>query len=230
MFALFACLLFVILFDWNAKTVYATNFGEWKTFNLPDGSKVQLNANSKLTILNDWEEEIDRRVSLEGEAFFEVAKKTSTKAKFTVVTEDLEVEVLGTMFNVYARGEATEVFLEEGEINLLHGAKNTILKPGDYLAYSAKKEKILARHRPEKELTPNAWKNGNITFKKEYAFQILKKLEEIYGVQFSIENETIYSKSYTVSVPLEKLELVIPILEKSMQVKITPRGDVLAVE
>ncbi len=206
----------------NGKITYTTTYGEWKTIELPDGSIVQLNANSKLYMKKNWVEVSDRQVFLQGEAFFTVTKKPATGAKFTVVTDDLEVEVLGTAFNVHTRGEATEVYLEEGKIKLEYNEEATLMEPGDFVAYSAKKEKITARHRRVKTETPapNSWKDGVIFFTKEYAFTILKKLEEIYGVEFKVENAAIYSKEFTVAVPMEELKIVIPILEKSMKVDI----------
>lgn len=220
-------LLCVGFFGWflfaemNDTITYATDFGEWKTVELPDGSIVKLNSNSELTIEKEWTVGADREVNLKGEAFFEVTKKPTTNTKFTVVTSDLAVEVFGTAFNVHARGESTAVFLEEGAINLQYAEKETQMKPGDYLAYSAKKKKVLARKRTlNQENSPDDWKDGTMLFKQEYAFNILKKLEEIYGVRIEVEDEEVYAKRYTIAVPMKDLEIVIPILQRSMQLDI----------
>ncbi len=213
------------------ELIYNTAYGEWKTIVLPDSSKVQLNANSKLIVPMEWKKDADRRVKLEGEAFFEVSKKLTSNAKFTVVTADLAVEVLGTAFNVNARKEATEVFLDEGKIKLSHGDAQLVMKPGDFVAYSAKAKKITARHRSdESQVKPDAWKDGSIIFTKEYAFTIFTKLEEIYGVKIKVNNELVYAKKYTISVPLKDLETVIPILEKSMQIKIRRQQEAVIIE
>ena len=223
-------------FSWlqstNETISYVTNFGEWKTLELPDGSTVKLNANSELKLQKTWKDGEDRQVFLKGEAFFTVSKQPATKAKFTVITDDLGVEVLGTSFNVHTRGEATEVYLEEGTIKLDYGAKETLMKPGDFVAYSAKKEKITARYRRTKmeDVTPDTWKDGVLFFKGEYAFTIIKKLEEIYGVEIKVKNETIFTKKYTVAIPLEELKTAIPILEKSMKIKITAKNNQLIFE
>ncbi len=203
--------------------LYATDFGEWRTIELADGSSVQLNANSQLTVPKKWEKGTDRRVTLQGEAFFRVTEKPATGAKFTVITNDLAVEVMGTSFNVLARGEATEVFLQEGKVKLSLGEDTTWMEPGDFVAYSSIKEKILDRYRRDNETentSPDTWKDGVIMFRKENAFPILKKLEEIYGVKMEVKNDAIYTKKYDVNVPMEDLTVVIAMLEKSMGVKI----------
>ena len=82
---------------------------------LPDGSLVQLNANSTLSFDTQWDASADRCVWLNGEAFFEVEKKPETKQKFKVITADLTVEVLGTEFNINSHHQQTRVFLQEGE-------------------------------------------------------------------------------------------------------------------
>ncbi len=233
-----AVLLLIGLLYWfslpPSTTVYTTQFGEWKSILLPDSSVVQLNSNSKLSWDNHWTEHSDRLVYLEGEAFFSVAKKPRSGAKFTVVTSDLEIEVLGTAFNVHARGEATGVYLDEGEVSLhTHGKESelTRLKPGDYVAYSKANQKIIQRHRiGEQDIDPDAWKDGSINFREEYAFQVLKKLEEIYGLEAVIRDESIYERKFNLSLPLEDLETVIPILEKTMGVTVRKRENQLVIE
>ncbi len=214
------------------STVYTTNFGEWKTIELPDGTTVQLNANSRLSRKKNWEEGDDRVVYLKGEAFFTVMKKPETGASFTVITPDLEVEVLGTAFNIHTRGESTEVYLQEGKVRLDYGEDETLMEPGDFVAYSAEKDKITARHTHDQEevIRPDSWKDGVLMFRKEYAFPILEKIEEIYGVEIEVKDASIYTKKYNVAVPMKDLSIVIPTLEKSMNVIVNKQNNLLILE
>ena len=98
--------------------LYKTDFAQIKHITLPDGSKVTLNANSELKLSLDWSDKGDRQVWLDGEAYFEVEKKPATHQKFVVHTKDIDVEVLGTKFNVNTRHEKAIVSLEEGKIKL----------------------------------------------------------------------------------------------------------------
>src|SRR5690625_2537866 len=98
------------------ELVYRTGFGEKLDIELDDGSQITLNANSVLRWAEDWQDNKDRQVVLEGEAFFEVKRQDGIP--FTVMTDDVAVEVLGTSFNVDSRESSTRVYLDEGKINL----------------------------------------------------------------------------------------------------------------
>jgi len=192
-------LLVVSIFSWiwiikpNDTITYTTNFSEWKIVELPDGSTVELNANSELTLNKDWKSGVDREVHLTGEAFFKVKKMPTTGAKFSVICKGIIIEVVGTSFNVFSRDEETEVYLEEGQVKLDHGKEVIIMDPGEYIAYSASKGDILARHHlSPSQPAPSDWKEGVIQITKEYALPIMHKLEEIYGVEIQIKNEAIY--------------------------------------
>ncbi|NND32011.1 MAG: FecR family protein [Saprospiraceae bacterium] len=210
---------------------YITDYGEWQTIELPDGSLVSLNAHSELKFIKKWEDGEPRQVWLEGEAFFDVVKMLDVGTAFKVITPDLDVEVLGTSFNVHSRGEQTKVYLQEGKVKLDLGDHITYMDPGDVVSYSARKEKIVDRRRTDAEsLNPSAWTQGVINMKGAYAFDIFEKLEEIYGVEIRVKNEEIYTREYSVQLPMKKLEIVVPILERSMKVKITRKDQMLLLE
>lgn len=194
--------------------VHQTDFGEWKKVTLPDGSLVHLNAKTELKLSANWEEGQDRKVWLEGEAFFEVAKKPSTKAKFAVVTNALEVEVLGTMFNVNAKGENTKVFLEEGKIQLKTPNQSLALKPNDFIDYTLGQKELAITNQP----IATSWKDGTLLLTKKTVGEILKRLEEIYGYTFKVEQTSLLSDKKTLAVPLDKLEVMLPILERTLGV------------
>ena len=87
---------FSTLFYITSKKEVSTLIGETTVLNLPDNSKVTINASSSVQIKRfNW----DRNITLRGEAYFEVEKGK----KFTVATKDALVKVLGTKFNVISR-------------------------------------------------------------------------------------------------------------------------------
>ncbi|MBK8505327.1 MAG: FecR domain-containing protein [Saprospiraceae bacterium] len=100
------------------ESIYTAGFGERQKIVLPDGSAVDLNANSSLRLGSQWVEGI-QEVWLEGEAYFEVEKNLSKGVKFTVHTNGPDVEVVGTHFNVDSRKEETRIYLEEGKVCLI---------------------------------------------------------------------------------------------------------------
>lgn len=125
-----AAAVFAGLFIWffwgshaeNVK-VYETGYGENIEFVLEDGSRIHLNANSKLTWKKNWKNTGIRQVRLEGEAYFDVEHlneddDSSARMPFEVYTPDLTIRVLGTSFNAIQRRGKTEVLLDEGEVEL----------------------------------------------------------------------------------------------------------------
>jgi ferric-dicitrate binding protein FerR (iron transport regulator) len=208
--------------------VIATNFGEWKTVTLPDGSGVQLNADSEIKFADDWQTGKDREVWLSGEAFFEVTKD-ARGAKFTVYTEDLSVEVLGTAFNVHSRGKQTEVFLEEGKVRLDMGREEKVLAPGDFLAYSSKQKQITEFKQTSNEQHAS-WKDGSLILIDKPVSEILNKVEEIFGYEVVVNNPELLNEQRTIGIPMDVFEMALPILEKTLNAKITVREDRLIVQ
>lgn len=211
--------------------LYTTGYGDWKSFELPDGSTVSLNANSSIEFAPTWAAGADRWVELTGEAFFEVEKKPATQAKFLVVTKDLTVEVLGTAFNVNSRAQQTDVFLESGSLKLrLPEGHEEVLVPGDFLAYSGKQKSIVKRQSEVPAEQHASWKDGAIIMKDKTGQYIFSKLEEIYGIKVSVQDTALLGKVKTISVPIDKLEVAIQIIEGGFNTKVTQQGEVLYLE
>ncbi len=222
-----AAILLVGLSFWgyyqNANTVnevlVTTNFGETQHITLEDQSKVVLNANSTLS----YNKHQPRKVWLKGEAFFEVAKKPKTGENFQVFTNDLTVEVLGTVFNVKNRQEQTKVFLEEGKVLIEmeenDGAKIEML-PGELISYSKKQQKIIEKRKGNsKENT--SWKNGIIRFEDIPLVEILAEISTIYGIQFKIEEGTVADQLLSGGVPTQDKEIMLSTLTEVFSVEIT---------
>src|SRR5690625_3855481 len=107
----------------ESETIYKTGFGETLKIVLEDGTRVDLNADSRLSWKKDWEKSGTRQVHLEGEAYFDVAHIDKPdddlgRMPFDVQTADVTIHVMGTAFNATSRRGKTEVLLEEGLIEL----------------------------------------------------------------------------------------------------------------
>lgn len=138
---------------WNVEMdmmVYETEYGETQEIVLDDGTKVSLNAHSKLIWDKEWEEKKVRKVQLKGEAFFDVShidmegeKEPGKRIPFEVETSDLTINVLGTAFNASQRRGKTEVYLERGVVALELNEGNALslddvqkdLKSGEGVSY-----------------------------------------------------------------------------------------------
>ncbi len=172
---------------------------------LEDGSKITLNQSGKLTYPEKFSEK-KREVSLEGEAFFEIAK--DEKHAFLINTDHAAIEVLGTSFNVrsYPHEETFEVFVKNGKVKVtLRATDETFtLTEGDYFVYNIGQRAVLRK----KDLAgvSIAWMNGSAYFKDQSFREIFEGIERLYQVQLEVQNRSLLDCQYTVSLEAGKLE------------------------
>ncbi len=194
------------------EIVHRTAFGERLNFTLPDGTEVDLNAHSTLKYFSND----PRTVKLEGEAFFRVKKKPESGAKFLVITDDLTVEVLGTVFNVNSRDEVTQVVLEEGKVVLkLNNGIQKEMKPGNLVSFSSKMNKVVEEKQTVRVELHTSWKDGTLIFDNLPLRKAMQKIEETYGLKVVFQNEESGNKTINGGVPMENLDICIKTIEKS---------------
>ena len=165
---LLSAYLFIQQGQGNVRTLAVrTNPGVVSAFDLPDGSKVWLNANSELRYLSDFNADT-RTVELTGQGYFEVTKNAH-KPFIVKADKDYSVEVLGTSFNVSAYKDESmiETTLVEGSVklNVVSGGKRMtqMLKPNEKAEYQKGAGKIKVFDVNTEYDT--AWKNGEIIFR-----------------------------------------------------------------
>lgn len=149
--------------------------------NLPDGTKVWLNASSSLKYPSSFASVAERTVVLNGEAYFEVAHLASKP--FKVKMKGYDVRVLGTSFNIsnYENDGFLATSLLSGSVRVEpKGEKNLVLVPGQqaYLDYNGRGIEV-------NTVDVNnavAWKNGDFVFEKAHIFSIMKKIERWYDI------------------------------------------------
>ncbi len=200
-----------------------TNYGEKIELVLPDQTVVVLNANSELR----YAKQNPRKVWLTGEALFQVKKKPETNEKFLVLTNDLTVEVLGTVFNVNSREKKTEVFLEEGKVklNLKDKAKSDVmLSPGDVLTYSANQNNPYRKARSEAKLH-TSWKDGVLILKGTPLQEVIQQMEDLYGVRITLQNDTLARHKMTMAIPIENVDIALATLENTLGLHIQQQSN-----
>ena len=180
---LLSAYLFIQQGQGNVRTLAVrTNPGVVSAFDLPDGSKVWLNANSELRYPSDFNADT-RTVELTGQGYFEVTKNAH-KPFIVKADKDYSVEVLGTSFNVSAYKDESmiETTLVEGSVklNVVSGGKRMtqMLKPNEKAEYQkgAGKIKVFGVNTEY----DTAWKNGEIIFRNHPMDKVLKTLERHY--------------------------------------------------
>lgn len=219
--------------------VYQTKKGEKREFELPDGTRVILNSDSRLEV-EDVFNTTDRHVNLVGEAFFEVAKDKNKP--FVLHTNDFDIRVLGTTFNVksYPDELLSEALLVEGVIEMKSKGENSnsiIVKPNQkvtiYRQAAADKPKVdLGKKNPVKialkeiaiqdiaedkteELTPDiAWKENRLALVDQDFASLKRILERWYDVDIELEGSKIQDYRFTATFSKESIDQVLNALQK----------------
>lgn len=159
--------------------------GEKATVNLPDGSTVTLNSESKLYYPSNFNSQ-ERWIKLEGEAYFHVMK--SNGRSFTVKTKNLNVRVLGTTFNVSAYNDdaSHSVVLVNGSVEVnVGGGKPHLIKPNEMFAYNAQTGKAVVEEVDTYSYT--GWKDGILSFESEPIANVLEKVSRQFDVDFQYD-------------------------------------------
>lgn len=198
-----------------------TNPGMTTTVQLPDGSVVHLNSESKLSYPSFFDKD-KRRVALQGEAYFEVQK--NPEHGFVISTpHETKIEVLGTSFNVEAfeKDDFVSTTLIEGKVRfdyMKNGqAKAIQMKPGQKLTYDSSSSRVqLAETNGESEI---AWKDGMIVFRATFLPEALRMLEKRFNVTFVLSNDRLRREAFTGSFSHQRLERILEIFKISSNIK-----------
>lgn len=158
--------------------------GQRACVTLPDGTRVWLNSHSRLEYSNSYGEK-DRKVKLQGEAFFDVAKDSARE--FVVDAGHLSVKVLGTTFNIkaYQEDDICVASLISGSIQTKIGEKSIQLQPDESIVYNKTNQNLHV----ERGLSERAmmWKNDELAFNGETLEEIAVILDRLYNVSFEFE-------------------------------------------
>ena len=198
-----------------------TNPGMMTSLTLPDGTLVYLNSESTLSYPSRFDNDT-RNVTLQGEAYFEVAK--NPEKKFIVSTfHQSQIEVLGTHFNVeaYEKEDRISATLVEGKIGFIYKSndvsKKVLMDPGQKLVYDSKDNKVqLYSTSGESEI---AWKEGKIIFRNTPLEEGLRMLEKRYNVEFIIKNDRLKGDSFTGTFTNQRLERILEYFRLSSQIR-----------
>lgn len=169
--------------------------GQRLRFELQDGTSVWLNAHSTLTYPTHFSDK-ERKVAIIGEAFFDVAKDPDRP--FIVSSQGVNMEVLGTVFNVYSYPEAgyMQTSLLEGKLKVYPKNK----EPDGIFLYPNQQVTIDERETRVDTITNTAhflWTEGIYSFHNEPLSSILRKLELYFDIKIIVKDPTINTWEYT---------------------------------
>jgi ferric-dicitrate binding protein FerR (iron transport regulator) len=203
-------------------------------FQLSDGTKVWLNADSELKFPTQFNGKL-RDVSLKGEAFFEVVN--NEKHPFRVKTKDLFIDVLGTSFNVnsFDDSKLTEVTLSEGKVSLSiekeKGEKFLgFMKPGQRAVFDQESKLIYSQMVDVDKYI--SWRQSKLIFRDDNMEEVVKRLSRWFNVEIVIRDSEINKYVYKATFTNESIRQVLALLKISAPIdyeiqerKLLPSGE-----
>jgi len=213
---------------------YKTMYGEVKNITLPDGSKVVLNANSKLSFEKGWDEQATREVQLSGEAYFSVVHKASLQKFEVKLSDDLKVQVLGTQFTVTHSPRMKRVVLSEGKVKMVQSEENILglvadtraeatLKPGELVEVN-KQTGALEKRKVANLEAFAAFRYHKIMFYDTSLAEVARVLEDSYGYEIKFANSDLSLKRFTGTAPINQIDMLFVSLKKLFQLNIHREG------
>ena len=199
--------------------VYVSNVVERKEVMLPDSSLVILNTGSSLKYSNDFLNQPDREVSLEGNAFFEVKKEISQR-RFIVHTKSLDVTVLGTQFNVDARSSEIEVGLTSGKVKITRPGNSgeALMLPGEKIKLDTT-DHSLVKTKFDLRLYA-AWTENKWRFEQTTLAEVAALIGQYYGIVPEFKKEKYKQLRITAVIPVTSLDQLTQVLSKTLHIQI----------
>jgi len=186
-------------------------------FQLPDGTQGWLNSGSSIKYAGNFEKKRD--INLTGEAWFDVVH--NERKPFVVKTKALNVQVLGTKFNVasFAEEDKTEVVLQEGKVQVNGNEKefSTILKPDEKFTFDHNSQSSTIQTVNANQFS--AWKDGLLVFRNEQLSEVLKRIGRWYNVEIILTDAELAKFRYRATFQEEPLEEVIRLISLTIPIE-----------
>ncbi|NMB49748.1 MAG: DUF4974 domain-containing protein [Bacteroidales bacterium] len=202
-------------------TIIIAGYGEKAKVVLPDGSKVWINSGSKISYNAEFNQK-KRLVFLEGEAYFEAAKDKDRP--FIVKTESMDVQALGTSFNVRSYPEDKQSFavLVEGKIKVNASGYEQILGENQRAIFD-KATQILFMDSVRADDYVQ-WKNGNLYFDNQSFEDIARTLSRIFNVDIRFASDKLRSIRFSGTLGMSSIRNTLDILSLTSPMRYEMRG------
>jgi transmembrane sensor len=221
-----ASALFYNYFVKESLVIYQTKYGQVLKVVLPDRSVVMLNGNSSLKYNKNWNKVGTRQVWLQGEGFFSIVH-TENHQKFIVNTSrEVDIEVLGTEFNVTDRKDELRVVLSSGKVKLnvdKDKHEEVVMKPGNLVEFKGNDESYT-----RKDVDPSvysSWTTDRMVFDNATLAEISNALQETYGLKLEFSDSSLMKETFSASFPKDDIDVLIKAIAKSFNLKILKNGN-----
>jgi ferric-dicitrate binding protein FerR (iron transport regulator) len=199
---------------------------------LPDGSQISLNLNSKITYPEKFAEN-ERRIALEGEAFFNV--EHNKEKPFIIEANNVFVKVLGTSFNIKAyKNSEVEVFVRHGLVKLFvvdaesMDTSAILLKAGETGKISTKEKKPVY----VTEQIPDAlfWKSYTLIFNDTDLKKVFSLLENYYNIKIKVNDKQIYNCKLSTTFSNNTIDEIIEVIAATFGFEFTKEKNIFTIK
>jgi ferric-dicitrate binding protein FerR (iron transport regulator) len=183
---------------------------------LPDGTRLYLNAHTSVKYPRHFKGNSREVFVQQGEVFVDV--KHMPEKPFSVHLKNVDIQVLGTSFDVKQTAKGVNVFVQTGRVKAIYknSNKSVILTPGQEAQMLLAETTISTRR--HRNNNPIAWKTGYLSFDDAPLSEVAKVLEDYYKVHIVLKNEALADKKLLATFHKESLSEVMDILSKTLQV------------
>ena len=201
--------------------------GQKGSMRLADGTIVHLNSASKISFAGNYNSE-ERVVTLNGEAYFEVAKNPDKR--FVVTCNGVEIEALGTEFNVkaYPADSVITTTLAKGKVKVFNNEQSVTLLPNGVATYHMKQQTIQSSTVDDISVA-NYWRTGQLVFEAEPLSSIARTMERMYNVKICIDDTKLKNMKFTGTIQNNSLNNVLYIMSLSYPLTYTMTDSVITV-
>lgn len=192
---------------------YRTAVGERRTITLPDGSTIELAAETRLSLA--YTSERRRLVLYDGEVFFTVAK--DARRPFVVDAGSGQTVALGTAFGIESRGGKATVIVTESAVSVALGAQSSRVAAGYLVTYD--RQKIGAAHESESgaEL---AWREGRLVFTQAPLGEVVAALNRWRSGRLIVMSPALAARPITMIVDLNRSDAIVSQLAQAVSIRI----------
>ncbi|MBT1707860.1 FecR domain-containing protein [Fulvivirgaceae bacterium PWU5] len=212
-----------------------TAYNEVTKVVLPDHTVVTLNGNSTLYYNDNWTDETLREVWLEGEAFFNVKHINKDTLniregeRFLVHGRDVEIEVLGTSFNVRDQADKTDVTLITGKVKVVltslseDSVADVIMLPGDYAEFA--NQNLIAKKKIEKPQQATAWISQDFVFTDALLRDIVKTLVQFHGYTVDVKDNKLLNLKIEGEISVSSIPELLATISATLDLNVEQRTE-----
>ncbi len=220
--------------DKSQKLVYNTltvPYGKHFKLTLSDGTRVHLNSGTSLKYPVQFIRGEKRSVYLNGEAFFSVTENKNDA--FTVASEALNVEVMGTEFNVtaYPEDSVSNVVLVEGSVGVYNEDTSveeaTVIKPGTKAALDKNSKTISTEE--VNTFVYTSWRSGGLFFRNMPFKNIVKKMERHYNMKIVIANKALENEIFSANFDDEPITKILSYFKDSYNINYVIKNNTITI-